>query len=146
MPIIKFFMKHALLFYLIVSISIAIFLVAETGLWNQFELANHGSLVKGSVVKPQCDRHLSFIYQFVLDDVTYRGESTSDECRQIKSGDPVLVYYLAENPKISIATDPNVALANNSVAILIASLTAPLVLLLIFWYKLRASKKSENLN
>lgn len=146
MPLIKFFMKHSLLFCLIVGIAMATFMAAASGLLSQFKLTNHASLAKGSVVQPQCDRHLSFSYQFILNDITYHGVATSDQCGQIKSGDPVLVRYLAENPRVSMGTDPKGALINNVTAILIASLTGPLVLLLIFWLKLREWKKSESSN
>lgn len=146
MPLIKIFMKHSLLFYLIAGIAIATFMAAASGLLNQFKLANHASLAKGFVVKPRCDQHLSFSYQFILNDITYQGVATSDQCEQIKSGDPVLVRYLAENPRISMGTDPKGALISNVTAILIASLTGPLVLLLIFWLKLREWKKPESSN
>lgn len=142
MQIIKFFAKHSLLFYLIVGIVIAAFMAFASGLLNQYRLANHANLTTGSVVQPQCDQHLRFSYQFVVNDVAYQGLATSDQCRQTKSGDPVLVHYLAENPRVSMGSDPKDALINNVITILIASLIIPLVLLLIFWFKLREWRKA----
>lgn len=144
MPLIKFFMNHSLSFYFVAAIVVAAFLVVTSGLLNQYRLANDAKLITGLVVQPQCDRHLSFIYQFVVNEVPYHGMATSGECNQIKSGDPVQIYYLAENPKISMGESPKNALTNNVMVILIGSLTVPLVLLLSFWIKLRKWRKASN--
>lgn len=95
----------------------------------------------GSVVLTQCDQHLRFSYQFVVNGMIYRGLAISDRCRQIKSGDTISIRYLPEDPAINIGADPKRVLVNNAVTILIASLTIPLVLLLILRIKLRRLEK-----
>ena len=137
MQIIKLLTKHSLLFFLIVGVAVAAFMTYRSGLINQYRLVNHGEVTTGFVVQPQCDQHLRFTYQFAVGEITYRGLSVSDQCHQIKSGDPISVHYLDDDPKISTGGDPKNNLVNNVVTILVASLIAPLVLLLIFRIKLR---------
>jgi hypothetical protein len=137
MPIIKILIKHSILFYLIAAIAIAAFMVVASGLLNQYKLMSHANFAKGSVIELRCGQHQSFRYQFSLNDISYQGLANSDQCGQIRSGDPVLVRYLAENPRVNMGVDPKRAFVNNATTILIASLASPLVLLLIFWLKLR---------
>ncbi|GLQ91538.1 hypothetical protein [Dyella acidisoli] len=141
MPLIKILIKHALLFGLIAGITVAVLMAYASDLLNQYKLVSHAQVATGSVVKPQCDQHLTFSYQFVVNGATYKGLATSDQCHQIKSGTPVSVHYLPEDPRISMGADPKESLINNVVAILIAASVVPVVLLLIFRIKLRKWEK-----
>jgi hypothetical protein len=137
MPLVKLLIKHAVLFYVVASISIAIFMGFATKIQNQYWLTHDGLPTHGFVVEPKCLRHLAFSYQFKVDGATYRGSSVSDQCNKIKSGDAVLVYFLYGNPRVNTAANPKRTLVSLIDMILMASLAGPAVLLLIFWLGLR---------
>lgn len=141
MPLVKLMTKHAVLFYFFVGIAIVVFMGFATKIEDQYLLANDSVLMKGLIVEPSCRQHLSFRYQFEVAGTTYQGLSVSDQCNQIKSGDAVLVHYLPANPKVNIASNPKHTLTTSIETILMVSLTAPAILLLIFWIQLRAWKK-----
>ena len=140
MPLVKLLAKHAVLFYLFVGIAIIVFMGFATKIQNQYLLAHSGAVMRGVIVEPRCQQHLSFRYQFEVASITYHGLSVSDQCDQIKSGDAILVHYLPTNPKVSTAVNPKNTLTNSIETILMVSLTAPAILLLIFWIRLRAWK------
>jgi len=142
MQLVKLLIKHAVVFYVCACIAIATFMGFATKIEDQYWLANEGVPTKGVVLEPKCQQHLSFSYQFEVTGATYQGLSVSGQCNQIKSGDAVLVHYLYANPKVSTAANPKRTLTNNIVTILIASLTGPVILLLIFWFRLRQWKKA----
>ncbi|MHB1272807.1 MAG: hypothetical protein ACYCZD_08575 [Rhodanobacter sp.] len=144
MQLVRVLIKHALLFYVFVGMAIATLMGFTTKIQNQYWLASVGVATKGMVVEPMCQQHLSFSYKFEVTGATYHGLSVSDQCSQIKSGDTVLVHYLSANPKVSTAANPNRTLTNNIVTILMASLTGPAILLLIFLVRLREWKKSDD--
>jgi hypothetical protein len=144
MQLVRALIKHALLFYVFACIAIAIFMGFATKIQDQYWLAKMGVTAKGVVVEPRCQQHLAFSYQFEIAGATYRGLSISDQCDKIKSGDVVLVHYLPANPKVSTAANPHRALSNNIVFILMASLTGPVILLLIFWIRLRETTRNRD--
>lgn len=144
MSLVKLLTKHAVLFYLFVSMAIVVFMGFASKIQNQYLLAHNSVLMRGLIVEPRCQQHLSFRYQFEVASIIYQGLSVSDQCDQIKSGDVVLVHYLSANPEVSTALNPKKAFINCIETILMVSLTAPAILLLIFWIRLRAWKNFGN--
>lgn len=141
MPLIKVLTKHAVLFYLFAGIAIVVFMGFATKIQNQYLLVNDSVLTRGVIVEPKCQQRFSFMYQFEVAGVTYQELSVSDQCYQIKSGDAVLVHYLAKNPEVSTAANPKHTLTNSIETMLMVSLTVPAILLLIFWIRLRGWRK-----
>jgi hypothetical protein len=141
MPIVKVLIRHAVLFYVLVGIAMAIFLGFATKIQDQYWLAKEGVPTKGVVVEPKCQQHLSFSYQFEVIGLPYQGLSVSDLCNQIKSGDAVSVHYLSANPKVNTAANPERTLTNNIVTIVMVSLSGPAIILLILWLRLREWKR-----
>jgi hypothetical protein len=137
MPLVKILLRHAVIFYITAALLVAVLMSLATGLDDQYLLLNNGVSTLGVVVAPNCEQHLSFSYRFDVAGVTYSGFSVSNHCTGVRAGDEVSVHYLPADPSVSTASDPGELFRNNRDIILMAVLTAPAFLLLIFRVQLR---------
>lgn len=142
MPLIKFLLKHALLFYVTYGLLVATLMGLATGVLDQYRLVDKGALVKGVVIEPDCGRHMSIVYQFDVAGARYSGRSVSDYCSTVVAGAEVKVHYLPADPSVNTAGDPGVLFRSNRDTILLASLTSPAFLLLIFRARLKKGKRA----
>lgn len=144
MPLVKFLLRHALLFYFSCALLTAALMVLATRVVHQYELVEKGVQAQGVVVEPDCGRHLSFSYRFPVAGATYAGQSVSDHCMSVRAGAAVMVHYLPDEPSVSTAGDPAALFRSNRDTILLVALTAPAFLLLIFRVRLRIWKRARN--
>ena len=142
MPLVKFLLRHALLFYFSCALLTAALMVLATGVISQYELVEKGVQIRGVVVEPDCGRHLSFSYRFPVAGATYAGQSVSDHCVSVRAGAAVTVHYVPGDPSVNTAEDPGYLFRNSRDMILLAALTAPAFLLLIFKAQLRVWKRA----
>jgi hypothetical protein len=108
------------------------FMGLATGVIDQYDLVKKGAKTLGVVVEPTCERHLSFSYRFDVAGATYSGQSVSNNCSSVRAGAAVTVHYLPADPSVNTAADPGYLFRSNRDMILLAALTAPAFLLLIF--------------
>jgi len=144
MPLIKFLLRHALLFYVTCVFLVATLMGLATGVIDQYRLVGEGAQVKGFVIEPDCGRHLSIAYRFDVAGATYSGVSVSDHCSTVVAGSEVNVHYLPADPSVNTAEDPGRLFRNNRDTILMAALTSPAFLLLIFRARLKKGKRTAD--
>jgi len=143
MPLVSVLLKHALPFYATTVLLVAVLMSLGTGVRDQYQLANEGVRTQGVVVEPLCESHLAFKYQFVVGNTSYEGFSVSESCSDLRLGASVPVYFRPDDPKVNTAEDPADLFGNSLSMIILASLTSPAFLLLIFRLQLRATERQE---
>ena len=60
MPLVKFLLRHALLFYFSCALLTAALMVLATGVISQYELVEKGVQIRGVVVEPDCGATFEF--------------------------------------------------------------------------------------
>lgn len=144
MPLVRFTLKHALIVYVIAALLVVVFMGLATGVVHQYELVEEGVQAEGVVIEPDCGRHLSFSYRFTVTGAPYSGQSVSDHCSSVRTGAAVTVHYLPADPSVNTAGDPGALFRGNRDTILLAALTAPAFLLLIFKVRLKRWERGGN--
>lgn len=130
MPLVKFLLRHALIFYVSCALLTVALMVLVTGVISQYELVEKGVQARGVVVEPTCEQHMTFSYRFEVAGATYLGHSVSDHCSSVRAGAAVTVHYVPGDPSVNTAGDPGYLLRSSRDMILLAVLTAPAFLLL----------------
>ena len=114
-----------------VGLRLAVALVVGVGLWSVnspkfVRLAKHGRRGSAIVTSTDCSRHDSFNYRVVLDEPDAEppagGRFVPADCRRLREGDRIDVYYLPNDPTVSTARDPRSALFGESLFAVMAAL------------------------
>jgi hypothetical protein len=142
MSLIKFLLKHALLFYVTYGLLVATLMGLATGVVDQYRLVGEGAQVTGVVIEPDCGRHMSIVYRFDVAGAKYSGRSVSDYCSTVVAGAGVNVHYLPADPSVNTAGDPGLLFRSNRDTILLAAVTSPAFVLLIFRARLKNGKRA----
>jgi hypothetical protein len=106
-----------------------------------FEVARNPVSTDATVALTDCANHASVHYSYEVGDRTYTGrESLGDECKSLKNGDKIRIYFSSRVPAVSGARDPHGALINELVFIgLAAFFIPPAIILMAYlnWGKVR---------
>lgn len=96
--------------------------------------------------KITCEDHNSVTFYFKSDGVTYTGKNTprypTPDCRKMRPGERVTVYYSAVSPNSNTLNEPNAAFRDELQSVLILSAIFPLFMI-IAWNKMIASKNKK---
>jgi len=108
--------------------------------------ANEGIETVGTVIEVRCGDHETFIYDYVVNGRTYRsgggGGYGNRECRDLKPGDPVRVWFLPRYPSQDIPGDPRLRLNNQSLGILVMPIWFAIPYTIIIWRTRRRLKRA----
>jgi len=109
--------------------------------------AKLGVETRGTVVKTTCGQHESFSYSYRVGDRTYRGGGHggmgNPECRDLRPGDPVRIWYLPNNEMASIAGDPAGWKRNEELTLAVAPFWFGIFFAFAIWRELRAKPKTK---
>jgi len=91
-----------------------------------FRLAERGRRTTASIVKLDCGNHNSASYVFAVNSESYlSGDSMITDCRSLHIGDRIAIYYDADDPHLTSATEPISGLVNDFIFIGLSCLLFP---------------------
>jgi hypothetical protein len=133
-----------LLFYLAFAGTIVIVLGSIN--WVTYNrLASHGIEAQGTVTNTDCANHGVFSYRFSANGKVYEAKGTTGygnpSCYVLNVGNSVIVYYLPENPAVSIPGNISPRLANETSTIFLAALISPLFAIFVLYFMLKIRKQ-----
>ncbi len=135
-----------LLYYVVFAATITM-LYGSSNWLTYYRLTSKGSGTKAVVTRTDCTSTKTFSYRFTVGGQSFEGSGGGSygnpSCNSLKPGDQVLVYYLASDPKISAPGDAEARLINESIAIALAALFFPLVLLFILFAVFKLMRKQD---
>jgi hypothetical protein len=105
-------------------------------------LIRHGDHTAGRIVKADCENHASAFYDFVVGAKSYSGHDRIPDCKSLRTGDKIEVYYDIRDPTLSSAYEPNAGLSNEMISIGISCLIAPPLVIFTFAQWMRRQKKN----
>ena len=109
------------------SIGIVIAL-GQLGWKDYYHLTKNGESTEGTIIKYEPRNHGSVYYMYTIDKQFYRGSQS--QCLKRNIGEKVEVFYLRTNPAISSIERPLDLLINESIAIFLAALIFPSLIVL----------------
>ena len=100
--------------------------------WRFFhQIADRGVVTKGVVLELMPKIHDTIRYEFKAGGNTYAGRSSpwlpNPPVAEMKVGQAVIIYYDPLNPFHSVAGDPKPMLANETITVVLAALTVPIL-------------------
>jgi hypothetical protein len=94
------------------------------------KLLGHGAETTAKIVRLDCENHNRAFYTFSIGTSRYStSDIIGDNCRSLRSGDDIPIYYDATDPTISSTTAPRAALLNELVPIGLVCLFFPPMIL-----------------
>jgi hypothetical protein len=124
-------MKFRFSIYLPLAVLVACFFTYVGSSRYYYQLVREGQEVRGVVVAPTCGQHNSLNFEFVAAGRTWPASGHSAHCSELRSGDPVTVWYLPDNPEVSSLDEPRDGLTNELETVGLAALVLPAFALLV---------------
>jgi hypothetical protein len=101
-------------------------------------IAMHGQRTTAKIVRLDCENHNSATYAFNVGSEQFeRSDVMPTECRSMRIGDVIPVYYDVDDPHISRAKDPKDGLLNEVIPICLVCLTFPPLIIVLAKKKFR---------
>jgi Protein of unknown function (DUF3592) len=104
---------------------------------NLRRFVNEGIETVGTVIEPRCSDHETFIYEYTVNGRTYRsrgdGGYGNGDCRDLRPGDPVRVWFLPRYPGQDVAGNPRLRLNHQSLSIVIMPIWFAIPFAIIIW-------------
>jgi len=116
----------ALYFALVAVLAVGLAQVGWVG--RYFDLSRHGVETRGVVTKTTCSDHQTFRYRFEVAGRSFEAvglEGTSKHCVALVPGDPVVVFYLPDDPSLNVSGNPRAHFLNEAVSIGLAVVVLP---------------------
>src|SRR5271165_5773880 len=76
------------------------------------KLAERGERVTAAVVRPDCSNHGRASYAFTVGSIGYSGSDVMHDCRSLRPGESITVYFDRDDPKTNRAIEPRAGLTN----------------------------------
>jgi hypothetical protein len=131
--------------YIIGAVAVATFLGVAGPFLKYRQLSNEGVRTEGTVVRPDCLNHASLWYRFHVADREYTANDLyrgTGGCPALKANDPVQIYYLPNNPNVSMSGNPAAALSNELATISAAAVIIPALVIIGITWKLRRRRRA----
>lgn len=129
-------------YYFIFAAAICIFF-GRVNWVSYYRLASQGVEVQARVTTLSCNSKVPIGYRFTVEGRVYEGGGDpgfgNPPCAALKPGDQVQVSYLPSRPEVNLAGNPQERVAKESIAIAMAAIFVPLVILFFFFIVLRIS-------
>jgi hypothetical protein len=91
-----------------------------------FEIARDPVSTDATVVLTDCANHATVHYSYEVEGQAYAGRSTlGNECKSLKKGDKIRIYFSRRSPALSEARDPHDALIGELTVIVLAAFFFP---------------------
>lgn len=133
-------------YYLVFAAAICVFFGRPDWV-SYYRLAFQGVEAQGRVTSLSCSSKVQLGYTFNVDGKNYEGRGDggfgNPPCTMLKPGDTIQVSYLPSEPEATLPGNPRERLATETVAIAMAALFVPLVLLVFLFVALRAFRGSR---
>jgi hypothetical protein len=108
------------------------------------KLAEDGERTTAVIVQPDCGNHGRASYAFNVGSIGYSGSDVMNDCRSLRPGDDITIYFDRDDPKISRAIEPRAGLMNELIPIALACLLVPPVAIISFilWRRKNAKRST----
>ncbi|CEO87885.1 DUF3592 domain-containing protein [Syntrophaceticus schinkii] len=132
--------RNTILIWLILAIiTFALLGTQISRLPKYFKLTLTGVQTQGFIIKLEPTHHRAVYYSYEVGGRSYTDTfggagSGNPKFEDIKIGDPVLVYYLPENPSISGLGDPSYKFITESISVLTVSMVVPAIIIFFIWF------------
>ncbi|HEV2551204.1 MAG TPA: hypothetical protein VGU20_28100 [Stellaceae bacterium] len=101
-------------------------ILAPLNIPTYLNLIRHGQKTTAEIRKLDCDNHARAEYAFtVVAAEVLSSDVMSTDCRSLRPGDKILVYYDTVDPTINRAREPVGGLVNELIPIALVCLTVP---------------------
>jgi hypothetical protein len=115
------------------AVAVAVFL-GSLNVPNLVEISWNEKQATGKITRTECDQHSLVFYTFLADGREYSSQDRSSNCRSVRAGDAVTVYFTSTSPEHSVIEKPSRRLSNELVSIALACVMMPsLIIGAIVW-------------